>query len=185
MNMLESIITSKTRVKLLMKFFLNPYTNSYLREIATEFSESTNGVRVELNRLTKAGLLLSKRSGRLVEYTSNKEHQLFNEITSIVQKFVGIDQVIDKLVLKLGDVKSAYIIGDYARGIDSGIIDILLIGDINKTELARIVDNASFNINRKIRYLILTKKEFQKLSSELRIEKALLIWGDEIAETEI
>ena len=178
--MLDSIITSKTRVKLLMKFFLNPYTNSYLRELASEFGESTNGVRVELNRLTKAGLLLSKKSGRLVKYSSNKEHQLFDEITAIVQKFVGIDQVIDKLVLKLGDVKSAYIIGDYAKGIDSGIIDLLLVGNINKAELTRIVDNASFNINRKIRYLILTKKEVQKLSSELGMERALLIWGNYI-----
>ncbi len=183
--MLDSIITSKTRVKLLMKFFLNPYTNSYLRELATEFGESTNGVRVELNRLKKSGLLLSKKSGRLVEYTSNKEHQLFNEITAIVQKFVGIDQVIDKLVIKLGDVKSAYIIGDYANGIDSGVIDIVLIGNINKTELTRIVDNASINIQRKIRYLILTKKEVQQLWSELKIKKALLIWGDPITLKEI
>ena len=179
--MLETIITSKTRVKLLMKFFLNPYTSSYLRELAKEFGESTNGVRVELNRLKKAGLLLTEKSGRLVKYTSNKDHNLFDEITVIVQKFVGIDQVIDKLVLKLGDVKSAYILGDYARGIDSGIIDILLVGNINKTELTRIVDNASFNINRKIRYLILTKKEVRKLSSGLRMGNALLIWGEDIA----
>ena len=54
--MLDSLITSKTRVKLL-KFFMNPETRSYLRSLAEEFGESTNAVRVELNRLEKAGIL--------------------------------------------------------------------------------------------------------------------------------
>ena len=63
--MLESLITSKTRTKLLLKFFLNPGTSAYLRGLAEEFGESTNGVRVELNRLSEAGLLESADEGRL------------------------------------------------------------------------------------------------------------------------
>ena len=55
--MLDSIITSKTRIKLLLKFFLNSETKSYLRNLEQEFGESTNGIRVELNRLEGAGLL--------------------------------------------------------------------------------------------------------------------------------
>ena len=55
--MLETLVTSKTRAKLLLKFFLNPSTSAYLRGLADEFGESTNGVRVELNRLMEAGLL--------------------------------------------------------------------------------------------------------------------------------
>ena len=35
--MLESLITSKTRIKLLLKFFINPLTKGYLRELAKEF----------------------------------------------------------------------------------------------------------------------------------------------------
>ena len=55
--MLDTLITSKTRVKLLMKFFLNPGTRAYLRELASEFDESTNSVRVELNRLSEAKII--------------------------------------------------------------------------------------------------------------------------------
>ena len=52
---LDTLITSRTRVKLLMKFFLNSRTTSYLRDLENEFDESTNAIRVELNRFEKAG----------------------------------------------------------------------------------------------------------------------------------
>ena len=178
--MLETLITSKTRIKLLMKFFLNPGTRSYLRELATEFDESTNGVRVELNRLMEADLLTVKSSGRIIQYTANPDHTLFDEIRSLVQKYMGVDQIVDKLVKKLGHVKSAYIIGDYARGQDSGLIDIILIGNINKIELNRVADRRGKDISRKIRPMVLEIEELQKLWEQLDMDNALLIWGDPI-----
>ena len=58
--MLDSLVKSKTRIKLLLIFFINPETRAYLWELAKEFGESTNSVRLELNRLTKAKLLVFK-----------------------------------------------------------------------------------------------------------------------------
>ena len=55
--MLDSLITSKTRIKLLLKFFLNTSTHAYLRGLADEFGELTNALRLELNHLENAGLL--------------------------------------------------------------------------------------------------------------------------------
>ena len=55
--MIETLISSKTRIKLLLKFFLNSNTTSYLRSLESEFGESTNAIRVELNRLENAGML--------------------------------------------------------------------------------------------------------------------------------
>ena len=178
--MLDTLITSKTRVKLLMKFFLNSHTRSYLRELAAEFGESTNSVRVELNRLTDAKLLKSKNSGRTVEYSANVNHALFGEIRSLVEKYMGVDQIIDKLVKKLGDVKSAYLIGDYAHGIDSGLIDIVLVGKVNRNELDRIANKRGREISRKIRPLVLTIQEIQQLWLQLEMNRALLIWGDPV-----
>ena len=178
--MLDTLITSKTRVKLLMKFFLNPGTRAYLRELASEFGESTNSVRVELNRLSAANLLSSESSGRTIKYSANINHALFHEIHSLVEKYMGIDQIIDKLVKKLGEVKSAYLIGDYANGIDSGLVDIVLIGNINRTELTRIVENAATNTKRKIRPLVVTVKELRSLWEQLNMDHALLIWGKSV-----
>ena len=115
-----------------MKFFMNPGTQAYLWEIASEFSESNNSICVELNRLSKAKLLSSKSLGRTVEYRANTKHSLVIEIHSLVEEYMGIDQIKDKLVKRLGKVEGAYFIGNYARGIDSGMVDIVLIGGIDK-----------------------------------------------------
>ena len=175
--MLDSLVTSKTRIKLLLKFFINPGTKAYLRELAKEFGESTNSVRLELNRLTKANLLVSQNRGRTILYNANKEHSFFRDIQNIALKYVGIDRIIEDMVQSLGDVKSAYIIGDYAKGKDSGIIDLVLIGEIDHEMLQQLIKKTEKLINCKIRPLILTKKEFNKLNKTLDIKHAFPIWG--------
>jgi predicted ArsR family transcriptional regulator len=103
-NLLSGLISSKTRVKLLMRFFLNPQARSYLRELAKEFGVSTNAVREELNQLTQTQLLKAERNGRNVFYSANPEHALFPELRSMVQKVMGIDQVIEGIVQRLGNL---------------------------------------------------------------------------------
>ena len=175
--MLDTLVTSKTRIKLLLKFFINPGTKAYLRELAKEFGESTNSVRLELNRLTKANLLVSKNRGRTILYNANTEHAFFKDIQKIALKYVGIDSLIENMVLKLGQVESAYVIGDYAKGKDSGIIDMVLIGEIDKSILLDLATKTEKIIKRKIRTVVLNKKEFKTLNKTLNIEHALLIWG--------
>ncbi len=174
--MLESFITSKTRVRLLLKFFLNPGTSAYLRGLADEFGESTNGVRVELNRLSEAGILESTDEGRTKVYRANENHPLFPEIRRIVAKTVGLDRLVEQVVSRLGNVELALITGDYAKGIDSGLIDLVLVGDVDQPYLAELVKKAESMIERKIRTLVLTKKEYEKLDDKFKKEKALLLW---------
>ena len=176
--MLDTLITSKTRVKLLMKFFMNPSTRAYLRELATEFGESTNSVRVELRRLSEAKLITSENDGRKIKYKANIHHTLFDDIHNVVQKFLGIDQIVEKLIKKLCNIEGAYLIGDYAKGIDSGLIDIIVLGDVNKSELDRITEKTCVEISRKIRHMVITKKELYNLWKQLDMDHALLIWGD-------
>jgi hypothetical protein len=104
-NLFSGLIASKTRIKLLIRLFFNPETASYLRELAKEFNVSTNLVREELNQLTQTRLLSSERSGRQVFYRANKAHPLFPELKSMVGKAMGIDQVIDSVVNRLGDLE--------------------------------------------------------------------------------
>ncbi len=175
--MLDSLITSKTRVKLLLKFFLNPGTRAYLRGLATEFGESTNSIRVELNRLTEAKLLKSVNSGRTVEYRANKDHSLFKDLQSVVKKFVGIDTLAEELAAKLGNVQAAYVIGDYAKGVDSGLIDLVLVGDVDEKKLKEMTEKTEGLIDRKIRTLVLKKSDLEKLDERLDLKRSLFIWG--------
>ncbi len=176
--MLDSLITSKTRVKLLLKFFLNTDTRAYLRGLADELGESTNAVRVELNRLEAAGILESSPDGRTKLYTANKKHPLFPDLNTLVRKFTGIDQLIDMVLRKLGTVQFAFVTGDYARGIDSGIIDVVIVGDIDRNYLEHLIGLAEEMIKRKIRSLVLSREEFERLKGTLKIEQAVVVWGE-------
>ena len=125
--MLDSIITSQTRIKLLLKFFLNSRTSSHLRGLEQEFGDSTNGIRIELNRLEGANLLRSHREGKKKLYTANRTHPLFNEIHSIVLKQTGLDKIIESVVDKIGNLVSVYLVGELARGLDTQVINLVLV----------------------------------------------------------
>ena len=178
--MIDSLISSKTRIKLLMKFFLNPDVTAYLRGLADEFGESTNAVRVELNRLCSAGFLedASEEGERKKTYRANKGHPLFPELQRIVRKVLGIDQLVDGIVERLGTVQLALITGDYAHGIDSGIIDLVLVGEVDRVYLGVLVEKVEALIARKIRVLVLIPDEYEKLLGTLRPEESLFVWGE-------
>ncbi|MDO9554887.1 winged helix-turn-helix domain-containing protein [Rhodonellum sp.] len=148
--MLNSLVTSKTRIKLLLKFF--SYSNSgYLRALAKEFDESTNSIRIELNRLAEAGLLTSGEEGKTKMYRANDQHPFFHEIKGMVSKFLGLDQLLEQVVRRLGNVEKAYIVGDYAQGVDSGTIEMILIGkDIDRKYLDFLTDKTYEKVNRKV-----------------------------------
>lgn len=175
--MLDSIITSKTRIKLLLKFFLNSQTKSYLRNLEQEFGESTNAIRVELNRLEGAGLLSSEISGNRKYFSANTDHPLYNDINNILKKFVGIDKLIERIVSKIGDLDKAYITGDFATGRDSKIVDLVLIGENIETNVVEdLVSKTENIIQRKIRYLTLTSTE---MNDYFNNKPSLLIWEKE------
>lgn len=153
--MLDSLVTSKTRVKLLLKFFAHA-NSGYLRALAKEFEESTNSVRVELKRLTEAGLLLAEDEGKTKVYRANDAHPFFTEIKGMVSKFLGLDELMEKIVRRMGNVEKAIIVGDYARGVDSGTIDLVLVGKELDLEYLDFIVNKTFEkINRKVRVEVL------------------------------
>ncbi len=179
--MLDTLITSKTRVKMLLKFFSNSSASAYLREMAKEFGESTNSIRVELNNLSRAGYLVTKEKGRSIYYSANVEHPLYNELKTLVHKYLGIDKIIQNVIHNLGKLQMAFITGDYAEGRDSGIIDLVIVGDIDQNYFKLCVDKVEKLISRKLRTLVLTEEEFEKNKYHLHSEKALWLWkGEEV-----
>jgi hypothetical protein len=172
--MLETLISSRTRIKLLLKFFLNPLSTAYLRGLADEFDESTNAIRVELNRFEDAGMLVTENQGNKKVYKANNQHPLFRDLQNIILKYIGIDQIIEIVINRMGDLDRMYLIGDYAKGKDTGIIDIVFVGDVDKKYLMNLVTKAETLISRKIRFLTYTAPEWniQKDGHD----KHLLLW---------
>ena len=173
--MLEALISSKTRVKLLLKFFLNSKTESYLRGLEQEFGESSNGIRIELNRFEKAGMLESVTNGNKKLFKANTKHPLFTEMHSILRKYIGVDEIIEKVVQNLGDVEDVYLVGSLSKGIDGQIIDLIFFGNIDKEYLVRLIDRVEEHISRKVRYLTYTCAERKEIM--INYPESLLLWS--------
>lgn len=175
-NALSGVIPSRTRVQILVRLLLNPGIRAHLRGLATEFGVSPNGVRTELNNLGKHKVLISERDGRNVFYHANTKHPLFPELSSMVRKITGIDELVKSVVDRLGNLDAAYLIGDYARGADTGIIDVVLVGDIDRVQLDDFVAKTEAYIDRKIRSLVLTQEEFERLQGTKCFKPMLKLW---------
>lgn len=174
--MLDTLITSKTRIKLLLKFFLNSKNSAYLRHLESEFGESTNAIRLELNKFEQAGLLTTSTSGNKKVFTANTQHPLFSDIRSILMKYTGLDQVIEQVIHKLGDIREAYLVGELSKGIDTPIIDLIIVGDVHKEYLLHLVEKAERIIHKKIRYIIFAEQEFSTSRDEILKKHHLLLW---------
>jgi len=175
-DLFAGLISSKTRISLLVRFFFNPGTKAYLRELAKDLQCSTNAVREELNQLKKTKLLTSEKNGRNVYYQANSDHPLFPELRSMVGKVMGLDQVIESILTRLGDLEKAYLIDDYAVGKDTGIIDLVLVGNIDPYHLNDLSRKTERYIKRKIRSLVLTQEEFKTFEPALKNRPYFLVW---------
>ncbi len=176
--MIDTLISSKTRIKLLLKFFLNSNTTAYLRNLEEEFGESTNGIRVELNKFEKAGFLDSFSNGNKKMFTANTKHPLFKEINKIILKMVGVEYVVDYILQRIGELDKVYLVGKLSTGQDSNIIDLVLVGnDINKTFLIEQIEKAEKKIDKKIRYVHFRSDEFELSKITEPGTHPLLLWS--------
>ena len=156
--MLEELITSKTRLRLLIKFFISQANRGYLNGLATEMGESTNAIRKELNHLQGAGYLEKVKVDNKVEYKANAKHPLYDVLRKVVLKHLGLEDVVEKVLERMGSVKEIILVGDYAKGIDSGKIEIFLIGEqLNMDYIAQLEAKIEKLIKRKISFYLATK----------------------------
>lgn len=175
--MIETLISSKTRIKLLLKFFLNSSNKGYLRGLEEEFGESSNAIRLELNRFENVGMITSDVEGNKKYFKANTKHPLFSDIHNIIKKYIGIDTIVENVINQLGEVDKVYITGDIANGINNNnIIDLELVGNININYLANLVEKAEPMIKRKIRYVVYSSTEYVTINTSAN-NKKLLIWS--------
>lgn len=153
--MLETLITSKTRLRVLIKFFINDTNKGHLRGLAEEMDESTNSIRKELNNLSEAGYLNKETIQNRVSYKANSKHPLFATLQRIIHQHIGLDSLVSIVLERMGDVKKIVVIGDYANGNDTGIIDVVLVGeDLNRDYILKLASKIEREIKRKVNFTI-------------------------------
>lgn len=161
-----------------MKFFLNSKNTAYLRSLEEEFGESTNGIRLELNKFEKAGFIDSFSEGNKKLFKVNIKHPLFKDINSIVLKMAGLDHVIDYILQRIGDLNKVYLVGKLSKGQATDIIDLVLVGGaINKPFLLEQIQKAEKKIDKKIRYVHYVPAEFNLDKIKEPGMHPLLLWS--------
>ena len=161
--MLNQLITSKTRLRLLIKFFISQTNKGYLNGLADEMGESTNSIRKELNHLYDAGYIKKIKNENKIEYKVNSKHPLYETLKKVVFKHLGLEDIVETVISKMGNVKKIILIGDYAEGIDSGNIEVFLIGDdLNFNYISQLEEKIEKLINRKVSFYLTSKLTYEK-----------------------
>ena len=161
-KLLDILITSKTRVKILLKFFLNPEMKIHIRALSNELDESTNAVRLELNRLLEAKMLTSERESNKIMFRVNELHPLYVPVRQMIQQYVGVDEIIKNVIRGLGNINKIYLTGSLAKGLSTDIIDIVLIGEVNKMYLIETIEKLQEALSKKIGFVVYTDSEAEE-----------------------
>ena len=141
----------------------------HLRGLAEEFGDSTNSVRVELQKLEEAGLLYSEPNGQKVQYRVNRTNPFYADLVALVSKYLGFDELIENLLERVGDLHEAYLVGDYAAGVDSGTIELLLVGHPRTEVVDDLIPKVEQRIGRKITYTVNTSGPVEFSGGYLKI----------------
>ena len=156
--MLGELITSKTRLRLLLKFFISQANKGYLNGLANEMGESTNAIRKDLNHLQKAGYLKKLKVNNKIEYKANTNHPLFDTLRKVVFKHLGLEDLVEKVLERMGNLDQIILVGDYAKGNDSGLIEVFLIGqDLNMEYISQLEDKIEDLIGRKVSFYLASR----------------------------
>lgn len=166
--MFEQLFGSKTRVKLLSLFYNNPDRPFYVREITRKIDEQINSVRRELQNLLNIGIVRSVSQSNRLYYEVNPKYKFHKELQSIFQRIPAKskeikqtkeeDQILKNLQ-KAGNVRLAFLTGAFVRG-SNQMIDIFIVGDMNKSQLNRIVTDLEKEMNRELNYTAMTIEDF-------------------------
>jgi len=160
---LEVLVSSKTRVKHLTLFLLNPGSDFYIREIVRITGENINAVRRELGNLESFGLLFGEKKGNQQYYTVNTGHFLFTDLQKIVLKTKGIVGIL-KRALGSDGITCMFIYGSFARGIAGAKsdIDLFIVGSIDEDQLIPVIHSCEQETGREINYTLMTSAEFSR-----------------------
>jgi predicted nucleotidyltransferase len=188
MNMVDILFRSKTRQKILSRFFAAEGSRFYINEMARLVNTTQGTCRRELNKLVDVGVLTTKKEGNLLYYQVNKQTPLYREFSAIIQKTIGIEAKLKSSLQGFKGISHAFIFGSYAKREfkPESDIDVVIIGMIGEDSLIKVFKDIERAIGREINYHIYTEKEFKnKLRTDSFIKNIInnhiIIKGDEAA----
>jgi len=181
--MLEALLGSKLRSKVLGWLFTHPDERYFVRQLTKLIKEDSTNVSRELSRLEQAGILVSTTEGKQKYYQVNRQSPLFDELHGLMLKTVGVADIIRKaLEPRVADIKLAFIFGSVAKRAENRFsdIDLLVAGNITFGEVCDLISTAEGTLNRELNPVVYTLSEFNKRVSENHYFISDILSGDKI-----
>jgi predicted transcriptional regulator with HTH domain len=170
--MLEKLFTSGIRADIMSLLFNSPEEKFYVREIARLVRKNPSGVKKELDKLEKIGLVTSEKEGNLKYFKVNKSSSLFPELKGLIAKSLGLPGAL-KSVLKASEVKTAFIYGPYTEDSNAPAIDLFVVSDSN--HLKKNLEDIEKRFGREINYTVMREAEYKvkKKAGDRQLKKLL------------
>jgi predicted nucleotidyltransferase len=140
----------------------------------------------ELEKLSKADLVTSRRDGNRRYYRANASHPLFTDLQQLVLKTSGLRDVLAAALKGVKGIEVALVFGSLAAGPGKAAsdVDLLVIGEAGLRALAPGLRRASEKIGREINPVVMTATEYAKgkkkhpLLLDIAEKEKLFIIGD-------
>ncbi|MBS3909197.1 MAG: nucleotidyltransferase domain-containing protein [Actinobacteria bacterium] len=187
--MLSTLITSKTRVKLLTLFLTHPDARFYFKNLIERLGVPPSALQTELKKFELIGLLKSEREGNIKFYWVDKSFPLYPELKGIIFKTVGLADRLKEALDKIGHIDVAFIYGSVAKNLEDAKsdIDLMVIGDPDMDALSDVVTAAEHELIREVNYTVFDPKEWKERVAKnnsfvmdvLKNNKIFLIGGED------
>lgn len=80
---------------------------------------------------------------------------MFSVLQKVILKHLGLEDAVEIVLERMGDVEQIILIGDYAKGIDSGKIEIIIVGqDLNTSYVKNLEEKIEKLISRKVTFFL-------------------------------
>lgn len=167
--MLETLLGSKLRAKVLGWLFSHPDERYFVRQLTALVKEDSTNVSRELARLEKTGILISTVEGKQKYYQANRESPLFDELHGLIVKTAGVADVLrSALEPEREQIKLAFIFGSIAIGNErrSSDIDIMVVGAVSFEKVVSLLSPAEEHLRREVNPVVYPVAEFKKKVNE-------------------
>lgn len=156
--MLKSLFSSSIRADVLSLLLNSPDEQFYIREIANLLRKNPSGIKRELDKLEKMGIVTSEKIVNLRYFQANKESPLFSELKNLITKSLGLPGAL-KAVLRASNAKAAFLYGPYAEGEDVNSVDLFVIGA--SSSLHKEIRDLEERFEQKINYILMDEEEYK------------------------
>jgi len=186
-NILSETLFGQTRGAVLSVLYGHVGKGFYLRQLARLTDIALGPVQREIRQLVEAGLVTRKTVGAQTLYSANQKSPVFREIKSLVNKTVGMRDILAAALDPLRErINLAFVYGSVARSreTENSDVDLMIVGKVDFDEVIAGLAGAEKTLNREVNPNVYSIREFGKkvrgnFLKTVLADKKLFIIGDE------